>query len=88
MTLDRRTATRAVVVLALGTGLAGMPAIAQALPVPGPDQCEMALAHALDWPGLDRDDPANVSLFSDARYTHLLHSPPCSNTRSIPVPME
>ena len=88
MMLSRRTTTRAAAVLLLGTGLAGMPAVGQALPLPGPDLCEVALAHALNWPGFNRDDPANQRLFSDAHYTHLLNSPPCSTTRSIPVPME
>jgi predicted TPR repeat methyltransferase len=88
MTVSRATTTRVVAVLVLGTGLAGVPAAAQAYPVPGPDLCEMALAHALDWPGFDHDDPADLRLFSDAHYTHLLNSPPCTSTRSIPVPEE
>jgi|tagenome__1003787_1003787.scaffolds.fasta_scaffold15333323_1 hypothetical protein len=89
MTISRRTATRtAVLTLVTGAGLVALPAVANAYPVPGPDRCEVALAHALDWPGFNRDDPANVRLFSDAFYTSLLASPPCSSTRSIPVPME
>jgi hypothetical protein len=89
MTRTRRSVGMAAALTAAAfIGLAAVPTVASALPVPGPDQCEVSLAHVLDQPGFDLSAHATEPFFVTGPGRVLLDRPPCSSTRSIPVPME
>jgi hypothetical protein len=90
MTAFPRRPVRGAVVLTATAflGLAAVPTAANALPVPGPDLCEVHLAHVLDLPGFDLSAHVDDPFFTTGPGRALLDQPPCSNTRSIPAPME
>ena len=68
----RAARSAAVVALAAGIGLLIQPGTAGAVPVPSPNLCEVALAHALDMPGFNLDDTANSTLLAEPAVRALL----------------
>ena len=88
--LPRRHHVRGVVVLTATAflGLAAVPTAANALTVPSPDLCEVHLAHVLDRPGFNLSAHTDDPFFTTGPGRELLAQPPCSSTRSVPVPME
>jgi hypothetical protein len=89
-TLPRHHHVRGAVVLTATAflGLAAVPTAANAYPVPGPDLCEVHLAHVLGQPGFDLSAHTTDPFFTTGPGRALLAQPPCSSTRSVPVPME
>jgi hypothetical protein len=84
MSIPRALALTAGLTVATCVGLAVAPAAANAYLVPGPDRCEVFLAHELGIPGFDRDDPANAALLGRPEVAALLARPECTATRTVP----
>ena len=72
--------SRALLVTGVAAGLVVVPAVAAFADPPGidPPSCQQTLLKVTSWPGTIQTADGTVTLFSDAYYSYLAHSPECT----------